>query len=449
MLKDDYIDSYVKYPMSRFIVFTVGVLLGHPFASGAFMADEYVTDIGERLMLSDTVLVLMLLVFGLTVFTRKICWPRYTLAGLFFVVSCLFSVLLSPNVVGGAGVIALEVGLKEVVIYAYLFAISIALYNMLLDRSTLNSFIWGLVLGGGSSIALACSIKFLHFPPFPQYGTHLQGTFRNGAQFGVYLFWISLALMPFYLFGSKGLQKKAILVLLLFIPAALFLSSKRSAMVGFGVIFVLMVLYIGFIRGKLGAALLVVLFGIFSYVIFFEMLLPKIMPGEFEYFVQRASAVKEATSAQRASGFFEESNKRAAFAMFKKKPLTGNGIGLVSFAPESTGYEIHNGYLKFLGEGGLFMIITGFWALYAFGMKGARYQIGQARQYLNAVNCYRWIYLAVFVMQYWGWGFRKREMWVVIAFIEAFKALYQPAEENMWQDYYATTEQQSDTSNKK
>ena len=139
---------------------------------------------------------------------------------------------------------------------------------------------------------------------------------------------------------------------------------------------------------------------------------------------------------------FHESNKLAAIAMFKSNPVTGKGIGLTGLSPAHIGYEIHNSYLKFMGDGGIFMIFAGLWALYSFGMKKAYYQYGQKKKYLSLVNCYRCIYLSAFLMHYWGWGFRKREMWVVIALIEAVKMLYYPDTEVL-EDSQERTEYES------
>jgi hypothetical protein len=88
-----------------------------------------------------------------------------------------------------------------------------------------------------------------------------------------------------------------------------------------------------------------------------------------------------------------------------------------------TGLEIHNSYLRFIGEGGILMLIGGIWLLLAMGFYGPHTGRGLLRQQLNLINCYRYAYIAVMVINLWAWGIRRREVWFVVAFIEAVKAI--------------------------
>ena len=101
-------------------------------------------------------------------------------------------------------------------------------------------------------------------------------------------------------------------------------------------------------------------------------------------------------------GEIEKENAKVALNFFQRNPFTGIGIGMGVAA--GTGREIHNSYLKFLGEGGILMVIGGMWLLLAMGFYGPHTTGTLLRHHLTLINCYRCAYVAVMVINFWAWG---------------------------------------------
>ena len=309
-------------------------------------------------------------------------------------------------------------GISEIVIYCYLFTFSVVLYNFLLCRTVISSAIQGVILGTITGLLVAYSIKFLGFPNIPQWSMNLQGTFVNGSQLGHYLFFVILLIIPLLLFGPDDLKKKGMVFTILFACVSMLLASKRSALAAGGFLIALMIFYHGVMRGQLARALLLLFTGGaclgVGYFLVFSYLLNS---SESTYFLERLSIIK---SAGLESEFLND-NTEAAICYFKDNPLTG--VGLASGAVEMTDsdYELHSTFFKFLGDGGVFMVISGLWLIAAMGIHGIRHQRFSFRDHLTLINAFRIAYLSVFLLNCWAYSIRRREMWFVVAIVEAIK----------------------------
>ena len=416
-------------PLARWLAFIIGVFLGHPLNAAAGEGVEAGgMSLFSRLTAVDFFICTMLLVFlssfrgrgfELTFGGREFRWPRYSKAFLAFWMSCIVSVLFSPYFST-----TWRVGVAEILIYFYLFVFSVVLYNLLLDEKVLSMAVWGVIVGVITSIAMAYSIKFFDFPPVHQHSNHLQGTFRNGAQFGAYLFYVVLMVFPLYLFETGALQKKLILLFLVLMPFAIFMSSKRSAIAGLVVLVAIILFYLVVLSRRKKQAVFILSMIALAYFIFAHFVFPRIEPEEREYFVSRIKVLIPTAARQEAEGYrgdIEKENAKVALNFFYRNPFTGIGIGMGVAA--GTGREIHNSYLRFLGEGGILMVIGGIWLLLAMGFYGPQTGRGLLRQHLTLINCYRCAYIAVMVINFWAWGIRRREVWFVVAFMEAVKAI--------------------------
>jgi hypothetical protein len=416
-------------PLSCWHAFIIGVFLGHPLNPAAGVGVETGgMSLFSRLTAVDFFICTMLIGFLLSYrgrgleFSwggRELRWPRYTWAFLAFWLSCIVSVLFSPYFSTGW-----HIGAAEILIYFYLFVFSVVLYNLLLDEKVFSMAVWGVIVGVLTSIAMAYSIKFLDFPPVHQHSNHLQGTFRNGAQFGAYLFYVALMVFPLYLFKARDLQKKLILIVLILVPFAIFISSKRSAIASLVVLVAIVLFYVVVVSHRKKQAVFILAMIALAYFIFAHFVFPRIEPEEQEYFVSRAKVLMPTAARKEAAGYrgeFEEDNWKTTVSFFDRNPITGIGISMGVAGP--TGLEIHNSYLRFIGEGGILMLIGGIWLLLAMGFYGPHTGRGLLRQQLNLINCYRYAYIAVMVINLWAWGIRRREVWFVVAFIEAVKAI--------------------------
>lgn len=414
-------DNVRRYPLGRIAAFLVGVALGHPMVpTRGGVGGVGGVGIMDRFVFGDIFIVITIVLFAAgSLNARGIRWPRYSLAFLVFLLTCGLSVLFSKYLfISG-------IGAWEIVIYLYLFVFSVALYNMFLDPACMQAGIWGLLIGCLTSCMLAYSVKFAHFPSIPQHSTHLQGTFLNGSQLGVYLFIVAYALLPIFLFRAKHVQKVLICALLIIIPISLLLSSKRSALAAGMVLAVTTLLYVGVVRGRLGKALLISLVSIVAYVVFVHVIFPAIDASQQTYFIQRAEALLpgQATGTVSAHG-------RVAWQLFQENPVTGGGISMAAFSPHSE-LEIHNSYLKFIGEGGLLMLFSGLWLFAVLGFRGPRRGYTFSPRHRMMIACYRATYIAVLLMNAWAWGIRRREVWFIMALIEAMKSSYSADEREL------------------
>jgi hypothetical protein len=276
-------------------------------------------------------------------------------------------------------------------------------------------------LGALTSLIVAYSIKFLHFPNVPQQSVNLQGTFLNGSQLGHYLFFVVFLMLPLRLFGPADLKKQGMIPTMLLIAVSMLLASKRSAMAACGFLVVLMIFYNGFVRRQFAKAVALVAVGSVClaalYFIVFHGLLD---PEESAHYLERAEAIRTGGT---DSAFWND-NMQSAVDCFRESPLTGVGLGLGTV--ETTGaidHELHSTFFKFLGDGGALMVLTGLWLLISMGMMGARYRRFLPLAHLTLVNAYRVAYLSVFVLNFWGYSIRRREFWFAIAIVEAMKAI--------------------------
>jgi len=320
-------------------------------------------------------------------------------------------------------------GFVDVIIHVYLFFMYFVLRNLLNDTQNRRSLVRGLLVAFYASLGVAVVAKLAAIPFLPQVTLALQGTFLNGSQYGSFISVIAVPLYAAYFAQLASGQPVRELdqarwvgillpVAVSLSPIVIFYTSKRSAMLSLllsalaSVAVLVKVKPIRTVRMIFGVTVASVGVLAVAFAFYGDLI------ADLGYLADRYLKANQIVA---EDGFFV-ANMRYARDAFLANPLFGQGYGSHGITSLGTNYEVHSTYLKWLGDGGLITAIPGVlmllmtcYAIYAAavrGMGGGRYhELFLLVFFLGLVVAMAYAYLP-----------RRREYWVVIAYVMAVVA---------------------------
>jgi hypothetical protein len=318
-------------------------------------------------------------------------------------------------VVYALGVFAAEYparGGLELCIHVFIFAVSLALYN-LYQRGPPGETIQialASVLWAGGILALLGLVDFFVWPSLlPGSGSGLVGTFRNSGQAGAFFGMYLAVLIPGFLSGLIR-PSRTNLLLIISIGVALIFTSKRAALVGFAVGLAVLAVSMMLSGSKRDKKLGILMFGLILLVA--PLAYYAFMWGldNIEGMAWRFGKKFNANTVEDFQEGFLYENIVATKAAFSRSPIIGVGLGNVAGVLTAK-YEIHSTYLALLGNSGIlgaiaYIVFMAVHAWQAFKFRGP-----------DRYSMYLRYYVPMLVGLMFAWAYtyhlRKREFWIL------------------------------------
>ena len=406
-------------------VFLFAISLGFPL--GGWIRGSFGDSVLGRLTVQDGMFLLLFLFVGLRVWHFRFTWDVW-LVGLVNL-GILFSILAKGSP-----------GWSEAVIHIYLFFVYFILRNILDDPVQRRSLHFGLMLAFFVAFLSAIATKIYPVPLLPQHSLHLQGSFINGSQYGSFMLVIMVPLFATFfvkfmakmpageILSFKWAYRRFLPLLCVLAPILVMFSSKRAALIS--MMFSLMLA----IAASLFSRSIKTLSGLTSFLLLVVIiaLLGNALGGEriieLEYFLSRIGSGFSQIDSQ--DHFFLQ-NIRHAWSAFLASPLFGAGYGELDFSFRGEIYEIHSTYLKWLGSGGLVTAAPGFLLVFLTCHSLFRVVRDGKEEHRKYALFLLIFFLGLVIAMVYSYLPRRREFWVVLAYLNAFSA----AESSVWKSH--------------
>lgn len=394
------------------VLFTYFVLSGVTLVSG-----EAGQGIMGRLIMADIFMVGFAALTALSL--RKLYFPKEYAIYLLFIV--LFGIAGTRSYLPQQSAI-------ELAVHLWAWLSSLVIFNVLALNAQKNLRI-GLLLFLMSSATLG-TLGLIQFFIFPDMLSGravggLVGSFRNTGQSGAY-FGMAMALIVPAMLSGLIKTNRYTLVMAIIVGIAFLFCLKRSSLIGFAIGYVgllgLLLVY-GNVRYKKYAFYLVVVSLIAMPIIYFM----------FQWGLENVKALQWRAEAKfRADtlekfreGFFDE-NLSAAMAAFGDKPFLGVGLGNIA-GIYTAKYEIHSTYIKILATGGIAGVIV-YLAFLGTWTKSIISNINQRSQEAIFLLYFSPFLFGLITSWIYTYHLRKREFWIVYAFVVMISHIAQQRE---------------------